>query len=662
MNSSLANITCKTLLVATLLFAPVCINNAAACVDIDTVCDGEGEPYRPLPGCYEYAQCINGKISSMLSCAEGSIFDELLKQCAWENVSFCIAQSCQPTFSPSVSPSFSPSASPSESPSGSPTASPSTDPSSSPTTSPSSMPSASPTDSPTYDFFVGLETDSVRQKIESVVLQSYNPAGIAFPSTKYSYQGLIESLKEMVNYGIYSDGRTFQFYAGPNQRTDYGRTNLAAFLANAMTESIAYDTCDEFNIDEVADRYALSNACGQNSRSYEDEVCTNSEERDMSCPVDVNMKMTSSGYSTNMMGRAPPPFSCKPKAHAYDYAGYWDGRSGASSKTAYSNAFVVKHLAFSIPIPEEGQILRAAVGNIGKLNYYLGKRAYDERGEGKFPGIDFCLNPEATCASEEGTEELRWITGLFEWIERVQGYPEWSYIDNLEKFVDGGMKDETFFETVSSIFTRGCHLRDCSYSLGVTMKEKRKENFKKVLELLGLPDVTAAPTLSRPLPLATPRPTTQKPVTPSPVKNILPPSMSLTQPAPPISPPNNQNQGTNPSIGLMPTPTQPATPTQQSMPTTPTENTAQNPSQPAASTQPGTPTRPNQNNPGNGDIPDNELVTPSQQATPTKPNKNNNPGNDSMPDNELVRVEDNSASLAANSWWIILLGICSFYL
>ena len=105
-----------------------------------------------------------------------------------------------------------------------------------------------------------------------------------------------------------------------------------------MAETIVYDTCDEFNTDEVAGRYALSNACGQNSRSYQDEVCTSSGERHMSCPVDVNMDVVSSGYSTMMMGRAPPPFSCRPKLYSADYAGYWDLRTGASSKTAYSNA------------------------------------------------------------------------------------------------------------------------------------------------------------------------------------------------------------------------------------------------------------------------------------------------------------------------------------
>ena len=58
----------------------------------------------------------------------------------------------------------------------------------------------------------------------------------------------------------------------------------------------------------------------------------------MSCPVDTDMVMVSSGYATGMMGRAPPPFSCRPKAIFNDYAGYWEMRKGASEGTAYSNA------------------------------------------------------------------------------------------------------------------------------------------------------------------------------------------------------------------------------------------------------------------------------------------------------------------------------------
>lgn len=292
----------------------------AACVNELNVCDGDGPTYRPLPLCENYAWCANDVILQILTCLEGSIFDELLENCNFEDITFCIVQSCPPTPAPTTTPSFSPSTLPS--------------------TMPSMFPSSSPSSSPTVtnDFFAILETDEIRLNIENVVLQSYDPAGIASPSIQYSYDGLILALQEMALQGISSDGRSFLFYIGESWRNfDYGRTNLAAFLAIAMTESIAHDTCDEYSTDEVAGRYALSNACGQNFRSYQDEVCTHAEEVDMTCPVDASMEIVSSGYSSIMVGRAPPPFSCRPTTDSADYAGYWDVETGLSSQTAYSN-------------------------------------------------------------------------------------------------------------------------------------------------------------------------------------------------------------------------------------------------------------------------------------------------------------------------------------
>jgi hypothetical protein len=61
------------------------------------------------------------------------------------------------------------------------------------------------------------------------------------------------------------------------------------------------------------------------------------------------------------------------------------------------------------------------------------------------------------------------------------------------------------------------------------MSEERKENFKKVLRLFGLPRITPSPSLSHG------PPPTPMPVTPSPVliTVALPPALSLMGPAPP---------------------------------------------------------------------------------------------------------------------------------
>lgn len=375
----------------------------------------------------------------------------------------------------------------------------------------------------------------MKADIQATVLLAYTPTGIAYPSTRYTYDGLMASLKEMAFEGIYSDGKSFKFYVSFQERNlDYGRTNLALFLAMAMTESISFDTCDEFNIDKVADQYAISNSCGQNSRSYQDEVCSGAESH-MGCPhpVDTDMIAVSSGFATSQMGRAPPPFSCRPKDGPNDYAGYWNRRDGVSTKEAYANARGRVDLE-GCCWWGRGALLTRGICNIGKLNYYLGKRAHDERGEGRFPTIDFCASPQATCASVEGFEDMRWITGFFEWIDRVQNYPDWDYIAALHRYVDGGMKDDSFIETVTSIFTRGCHYPGCSL-LQVTQLDARKENFKLVLDIFGLPRETDPPTLE---------PTgavVELPVTPRPASEILPPSLSLKQPSIPVAqPPSGQ--------------------------------------------------------------------------------------------------------------------------
>jgi hypothetical protein len=380
-----------------------------------------------------------------------------------------------------------------------------------------------------------METNTMKLAIQDTVLVAYNANGIAYPTTRYTYDGMITALKEMAD-GIVSDGREFRLYVGKEEANlQYGRANLAAFLAMAMTESIAYDTCDEFNSDQVAGKYAISNSCGQNGRSYQDEVCTIPSEVKMSCNVDDNMVMVSASTAISQGGRPPPPFKCRPKEDLSDYAGYWDSRTGEASTNPYANALG------RIDIEGccwwgRGVLLTRGVCNIGRLNYYLGKRAYDERREGRFPSIDFCKNPEATCASNMSTETMRWITGIFDWIYRVQSYDtnDWSYIKALQKFVDNGFVDDqddyySFIDAVSSVFVRDCHQEKCS-NVEMTKQVERRNNFYKIMDVLR---ATEKPT-RRP----TPRPTVYTEPTPAPSKpkvEIQPPPPAWIQP-PPIPP------------------------------------------------------------------------------------------------------------------------------
>jgi hypothetical protein len=105
-----------------------------------------------------------------------------------------------------------------------------------------------------------------------------------------------------------------------------------------------------------------------------------------------------------------------------------------------------------------GVIQTSGVCNFGKLNYYLGKRAFLEGRESRYPDIDFCRDPEVICTSEEH-KELKWIAGFFYWVDQVQPYDSggWNYLAELKKFVNDGMTGDAFINSVSGIVNRGCH-------------------------------------------------------------------------------------------------------------------------------------------------------------------------------------------------------------
>lgn len=123
----------------------------------------------------------------------------------------------------------------------------------------------------------------------------------------------------------------------------------------------------------------------------------------------------------------------------------------------------------------------------GKLNYFMGKRAYDEGRPSMFPDVDFCAEPQAVCSSER-YPDLKWVAGMFRWMTDVQPYDSdgWNYMDRLVQFVDGGLQDWTFVHGVSGIVTQGCHAPPCMDGMDFD-GASRKETFIKTLRLLGLP-------------------------------------------------------------------------------------------------------------------------------------------------------------------------------
>jgi hypothetical protein len=333
--------------------------------------------------------------------------------------------------------------------------------------------SYTPTFSPTASEFAMPIIRKSQTLLEKFVFISYTSSGVAYPSVKYTFENFYDALHIMALQGF---GGDYSFFLGNDDKDQYiyGLVNLAAFLANAMVESIQYDTCDELNWQAVAGRYAISNSCGQDGRSYQDEIC----EEKYTCEVETTMEQTAvdSGKGT----RAPPPFTCRAGSGDGYYSGYWDTSSGTEiTNTPYSSTTGRTDVE-GCCWWGRGALLTRNVCNIGKLNYWLGSKAALDGRSSLYPNTDFCNFPEATCSSND-SEEMRWTVAMFEWAERVQTYSnKWTYTTELTNFVDGGMTDDSFIMSASRVLSNGCHEIGCS-TIEVRMADQRKANFYLII-------------------------------------------------------------------------------------------------------------------------------------------------------------------------------------
>jgi hypothetical protein len=84
---------------------------------------------------------------------------------------------------------------------------------------------------------------------------------------------------------------------------------------------------------------------------------------------------------------------------------------------------------------------------------------------------------------------------MFEWTERVQSFDDlkgWNYLDELRKFVDGGLFDFDFFDATSGLIDQGCIDPPCAGSSAgqmgskeVHLKDERRNNFQTILQALN---------------------------------------------------------------------------------------------------------------------------------------------------------------------------------
>lgn len=226
------------------------------------------------------------------------------------------------------------------------------------------------------------------------------------PSNVYRFDDFMDGLNVMHSQGI--AGKKLYMGGDCGHCHMYGLINVAAFLAQAMKETIRYDACDENSWDRVgaAKMYPIANACGQLGQSYQDYHCPPGEEH-MECPIDPEMTITA--VTNARWWGAPGPLKCGPKS-LYPQTGYWDfngvcddvwadppkycndyeGQKGgkAMNDASYANA------AGRTDVEGccwwgRGVIQTTGICNFGKLNYFLGKRAANEGRDARYPSIDF---------------------------------------------------------------------------------------------------------------------------------------------------------------------------------------------------------------------------------------------------------------------------------
>lgn len=321
----------------------------------------------PIPGCKSFITCMAGKVQQIQDCAEGLIYDVNIKGC---NFNYLVE--CSVTDRPTTSPTARPTASPTVPP---PTRQPV---SSSPTTrSPSAeLPTlggvggvkrtGKPTmrmtfppvsDSPTSSdaFPKVMEWIEEREDVlNEKVFRSYSRDGLSYRSYWFQFNDFMQALKLMSETSITGNKKHIFYLGGSPAEWEYGVVNVAAFLAQAMTESISKDTCDEYNWEANSDdfsdgkgnpkegvqpdeHYAISNACGQSGLNYQEFRC-DAEESHMECEVDRNMKIQAT--TSEVYANAPPPLTCRPRTMTDSFTGFWDVMTGKESTAfPYENNF-----------------------------------------------------------------------------------------------------------------------------------------------------------------------------------------------------------------------------------------------------------------------------------------------------------------------------------
>ncbi|KAL7522748.1 hypothetical protein ACHAWX_007432 [Stephanocyclus meneghinianus] len=363
--------------------------------------------------------------------------------------------------------------------------------------------------------------DKQKSSIQSKIFQAYTDEhrNVTENSVHYLYEDFRSNLEWMARDGIPNPNNEnpFKFYLGPdncnNDGWQIGLINVAAFLSQAMTLGIQNDTCDELNWEMVLPEngnvfegvYPLSNACGMRGWEYQEGAFFSCPGKDEVSGVrfdcEAKKTMIVKAVDKARFGRTPPELECYPRTEEKTYTGYFDPLIGVKEDK------IVESVSGRTDVEGccwwgRGALHTKGTCNLGKLNFYLGKRAADEGRDSRYADVDFCENPEAIC-SDSRTMEMRWVVALFEWVERIQSFDsnEWNYIEQLHKVVEGDLLNDlkfdkrNFIDEVGGILEQGCPSPPCRTVEKIqrlNWANKRKSNFRSAVEALDLPIKSSA--------------------------------------------------------------------------------------------------------------------------------------------------------------------------
>ena len=282
----------------------------------------------PSTNCGEYVSCSNGIPGTTQYCSPGQAFSPQIMACNILSLVNCPPDpTCPPTEEPTPSPTLSIAPSSAAPTVGSSTESPEV------TTIEDAMSEENkeePTEFITSDLLEGMyvmdaHLDANKILINRELFNGGRP--VTSTASTFDYNSFKSSLHTMITTPI--DNKSF--YIGSSDQKNgrvYGLVNIAAFLSQAVVDSIQHGSCDEVNTDVIDGLLPLSNACGQNGLDYQDPqtLCLASEEK-YACDVEWEMSLQGELVTSN-----PPPFFCGPAKEYGGFTGYWDYVSGSENK------------------------------------------------------------------------------------------------------------------------------------------------------------------------------------------------------------------------------------------------------------------------------------------------------------------------------------------